>query len=585
MLLSLAKAVRGKVQSSMQSHNNIYRRHLAMRLDALPTIKGMRSKSPESFVLFDTVGLDEATTGTVSKAEENLKSLLQELMSTTDGIGLLVYCVRSTRVCHALIRNYKIFYSAICRNLKIPIVLVVTGLENHRPTMESWWDINWQQFRKHGMHFEDHACVTTLSQDLNTPGVSTQRIVESSEILRKIIINKCSASRLLARTVIIFGESGSGKSSVINAIAQQRLSETSGAATGCTFHYQCHSVEVAGQRFVFFDTTGFEGATGGAVSAAKAEKSFKSLLRELMNASDGIGLLVYCVRGRVSRALLHNYNLFYSAICRKKVPIVIVVTGLENQEPTMDSWWDVNGKEFERCGMHFEDYACVTTLRKDSNIPDVFTPRITESRENLRRLILNNCTEWAVDDSWFRLSMAEIRSMINDGQSERSSPPTLIICDPSQKEVEIAHGSYGDVETFSTRIGGVKYQVHRVPDPLSSSHISSIEADLLIFYAYVDEFAARKKFGSFCAVYRGNMVPVIVVVKGLDNNKAAQEWVERHLMHAGAGRPFSTFAPAGDLRDSHAEQELRELIQRSCLIRREMKGGGIHKRFVQILGK
>ncbi|KAJ8585613.1 hypothetical protein M405DRAFT_709464, partial [Rhizopogon salebrosus TDB-379] len=205
--------------------------------------------------------------------------------------------------------------------------------------------------------------------------------------------------------VVILGESGSGKSSVINAIAQQQLSETSGDATGCTFRYQCHSVEVAGQRFVLFDTAGFEGVAGGVVSAPKAEESSKSLLRELMNASDGIGLLVYCVRARVSRVLPHNYNIFYSAICRKKVPIVIVVTGLENQEPTMDSWWDVNGKEFKQCGMHFEDHACVTTLRKDSNIPDVFTQRITESRENLRRLILSNCTEWAVDDSWFRLSM------------------------------------------------------------------------------------------------------------------------------------------------------------------------------------
>ncbi|KAJ8580489.1 hypothetical protein M405DRAFT_778210, partial [Rhizopogon salebrosus TDB-379] len=188
--------------------------------------------------------------------------------------------------------------------------------------MESWWDINWQQFRNHGMHFKDHACVTTLLDDLNIPGVSTQRIVESSEILRKIIVNNCSGWP--ARTVVIFGESGSGKSSVINAIAQQRLSETSSDATGV--HHQCHSVEIAGQKFVLFDTAGLKGASGGAVSAAKAEESFKSLLRELMNASDGIGLLIYCVRDmRASRALLHNYNLFYSAICRKKVPIVIVV--------------------------------------------------------------------------------------------------------------------------------------------------------------------------------------------------------------------------------------------------------------------
>jgi hypothetical protein len=107
--------------------------------------------------------------------------------------------------------------------------------------------------------------------------------------------------------------------------------------------------------------------------------------------SDGIGLLVYSVRSvKVSRALFQNYNLVYSTICRKKVPIVIVVTGLENQEPTMDSWWDTKGKEFEKCGMHFEDHVCVTTLCKDSAIPD---GRITESGTNLRTLILNNCSE------------------------------------------------------------------------------------------------------------------------------------------------------------------------------------------------
>jgi GTPase SAR1 family protein len=391
-----------------------------------------------------------------------------------------------------------------------------------------------------------------------------------------------------ARNVVIFGESGSGKSSVINALAQNQVAATSSSAAGCTFRYQKHEVELSGERFVLFDTVGLDEGTAGTVPAAEAEANLKSLLRELMSpGSNGIGLLVYCVRSvRVSRALLRNYNLFYSAICRKKVPIVVIVTGLENQEPDMESWWYANGREFKRCGMHFEDYACVTTLRKHPGIPDVFTQRITDSRENLRTLILNNCSEWIADVSWLALSFADVRNMISGRwNSDRSLPPTLIIYDPSRKEVEIAHGIYGDMENCSLHIGGVKYQVHRVSDPVSNPHISSIEADLLIFYAHTDdEFTARQRFSSFCATYRGNMVPIIVVVKGLDNNKAAQEWVERRLMYNGAGRPFSTFAPTGDLRDPLAEQELRELIQRSCLIRSERKGGGIHKRFVQ-LGK
>ena len=167
---------------------------------------------------------------------------------------------------------------------------------------------------------------------------------------------------------------------------------------------------------MLFDTVGLNEGSAGTVPAAEAEENLKSLLRELMNPrSDGIGLLVYCVRSvRVSRALLRNYNLFYSAICRKKVPIVIVVTGLENQMPTMDSWWDTNEKEFNNYGMHFEDHACVTTLQHHSEIADVFTQRITESSDKLRSLILNNCSEWKADESWLKLSLAAVRNMISD---------------------------------------------------------------------------------------------------------------------------------------------------------------------------
>ncbi|OAX32309.1 hypothetical protein K503DRAFT_727146, partial [Rhizopogon vinicolor AM-OR11-026] len=124
-------------------------------------------------------------------------------------------------------------------------------------------------------------------------------------------------TRPLARNIVIFGEAGSGKSSVVNVIAQNQVAATSGSAAGCTFRYERHEVEISGENFVLFDTVGLdEGTTGN------------GLLRELTSPkSDGISLLVYCVRGvRVSRALLRNYNLFYSAICRKKVPIVVVVT-------------------------------------------------------------------------------------------------------------------------------------------------------------------------------------------------------------------------------------------------------------------
>ncbi|KAG0707995.1 hypothetical protein DFH29DRAFT_561839 [Suillus ampliporus] len=205
--------------------------------------------------------------------------------------------------------------------------------------------------------------------------------------------------RSRTRNVVIFGESGAGKSSVINAIAinaiaKQQLAETSNGAAGCTDRYQRYGVNISGQDYALFDTVGLDEGTAGTVPAAEAKKRLKNLLVKLTSSgSGGISLLVYCVHStRARRALVRNYNHFYSTICRKKVPIVVVVTGLEN-EPVMDSWWDTHREEFKSHGMHFKDHACVTTLCEDSDIPDDFIHRIAESREILRKLIVKNCSE------------------------------------------------------------------------------------------------------------------------------------------------------------------------------------------------
>jgi predicted GTPase len=225
-----------------------------------------------------------------------------------------------------------------------------------------------------------------------------------------MVTDIASQSRSRARNIVIFGKAGSGKSSVINAIAQRQLAETSSSATGCTSRYQGHEIEISGENFVLFDTVGLDEGTGGTVPAAEAEAELKSLLRGLTSPrSNGIGLLVYCVgcgkdSGRIS-SLLRNYNRVYSTICRKKVPIVVVVTGLESYEPDMESWWSANQDKFAECGMDFEDHACVTTLDNKSAITESERLRIAESRESLRTLIVKNYVEWAGDASWFNLSI------------------------------------------------------------------------------------------------------------------------------------------------------------------------------------
>ncbi|KAG1835979.1 P-loop containing nucleoside triphosphate hydrolase protein [Suillus subalutaceus] len=197
------------------------------------------------------------------------------------------------------------------------------------------------------------------------------------------------------RNIVIFGETGSGKSSIINTIAQNQLAKTSDDAHGCTSTVQPYPVEISGQRFVLIDTAGLNLGTD-TVSAAKAEEQLKSLLHELMSSRmDGISLLVYCMYSTIApRALDKAYNKFYSGICQKKVPIVVVVTGLE-KETRMESWWDTNREIFK--GMYFADHACVTALRERPSFPDNITRRIAESGDILRKLLLKNCADLAVD--------------------------------------------------------------------------------------------------------------------------------------------------------------------------------------------
>ncbi|KAG2040449.1 hypothetical protein BDR03DRAFT_892384 [Suillus americanus] len=199
-------------------------------------------------------------------------------------------------------------------------------------------------------------------------------------------------TRVRGRNIIIFGETGVGKSSIINTLAQQGLAETSNDASGCTSSSERYPVEISGQRFVLFDTAGLNEGTEGTVPAAMAEKQLKRLLLELMSPeSDGIGLLVYCVRSTSApRALARAYNTFYAGICQKRVPIVVIITALE-KETRIENWWDTNREKFESHGMQFAGHAYVTALQEYTG---VCTRRIEASSEILRNLVVDNFLDW-----------------------------------------------------------------------------------------------------------------------------------------------------------------------------------------------
>lgn len=202
-----------------------------------------------------------------------------------------------------------------------------------------------------------------------------------------------SSSEREEKIVVICGETGSGKSSIINVIAQKQVAKTSNDALGCTSEPKRHSVVISGQKFALFDTAGLNEGTAGTVPPKPAKRQLKNLLDK-----GGVDLIVYCVRNTTApRAILDAYDTVYSGTCRKKgVPIVLVITGLESENP-MESWWDSHKEKFS--SLHLAGHACVTTIQDYPGIPEDYTRRVAQSGEILRDLILNKCSAVAVDDS------------------------------------------------------------------------------------------------------------------------------------------------------------------------------------------
>ena len=97
-----------------------------------------------------------------------------------------------------------------------------------------------------------------------------------------------------------------------------------------------------------------------------------------LSNSGGINLLVYVVRNDKRRGenLLKNYSLIRRVFCDSKVPIVIIITGCENERPT---WGSEN--ELSQAGMAFNGHACVCAIEG----------RNRDYQEVVRQLVVKHC--------------------------------------------------------------------------------------------------------------------------------------------------------------------------------------------------
>jgi len=180
---------------------------------------------------------------------------------------------------------------------------------------------------------------------------------------------------------------------------------------------------------------------------------------------DGVSLLVYVVRGpRLSPSIRKNYELFYEIFCEEKVPIVIVITGLENEED-MEGWWKRNEAAYSEDQMTFAGAACITAIKGKNN---VFAQEFKESGEKVEGLILDHCfkTTWLPPTggwvSWLRTFLL---NNVNRVAKLLSLRPIVMV-----KSIYDALMKVGDMEDMEARVMANKIynRCMRDPSPASS---------------------------------------------------------------------------------------------------------------------
>ncbi|OAX32127.1 hypothetical protein K503DRAFT_776961 [Rhizopogon vinicolor AM-OR11-026] len=215
------------------------------------------------------------------------------------------------------------------------------------------------------------------------------------------------------RNIVLFGQSGAGKSSVINLMAGKEIAKTSSGANRCTMHWEEHFISFDGHDYKMFDTIGLEQPQFNIEGYIDAIVNARNLIMKL-DREGGIDLLLFCVQaGRITATVQYNYRLFCEWLCEEKVPIVLVLTGLE-REKSMESWWGNNQGAFHKYKISVVGHACITSAK---NLDGRSQQLYEESRPLVRALVREHTHDrsegaWKGGHGWFRRFVLKLRGLL-----------------------------------------------------------------------------------------------------------------------------------------------------------------------------
>ena len=326
------------------------------------------------------------------------------------GVHLLVYCMNafhSTKWIHDI---HRVVVSYSTPSPPIPTVAVVTGMSDVAQ-QDSWWssNINEDAFAEQGPCFDDHAFIQTTTGAQSRTG---DHIPESRRVLHELILQNCayalnpetdsyfqrtapykqramgnsfpSLSTMLAGKpsshtstsssskavdIVLLGEIGVGKSSLINLIAREDVAEVSSDTIGCTKAAVKYIFEEKGRTFHLYDTPGLVDPQMGVEPFIDPIDTIQKLIRSLGDGN-GPDLLLFCIdNSKPTAALQRNYRLFCKVICGGRVPFALAITKLEEGQDAV-RWRNRHGATIRKYGIDCSGYVGFGREKRnlDSNV-------------------------------------------------------------------------------------------------------------------------------------------------------------------------------------------------------------------------
>ncbi|KAG1802458.1 uncharacterized protein BJ212DRAFT_1439115 [Suillus subaureus] len=221
-----------------------------------------------------------------------------------------------------------------------------------------------------------------------------------------------------AKNIVIFGESGVGKSSIINLLAGQQVVRTSVDVKHGTLRYEAYNVNIEAMPYRIYETAGVDGNRMDPGGFRDAVTNADNLKKEL-KVNGGIHLLLYCIKAdRIPLTFVTNYRPFYEFLFEEKVPVALIVTHMEREDP-MDDWYTRNKGSFDRHAVNCVDHACITAA---ANLDPKYKKKYDASKKEVSDLIIRNkdtVVDWNGGDGWLARFIGKLKD-ISTGRPSKS---------------------------------------------------------------------------------------------------------------------------------------------------------------------